>query len=80
MRANQRPHKHKWHDTGKVMYSCPLQYEQKCKCGRKRNREGADIEHVKMTEAHMRRFYDQYFSTSFTWEEFKLRYDSGSKQ
>lgn len=31
-----KKHTHKWERTDHVRYSCPLQYEEKCSCGKVR--------------------------------------------
>lgn len=58
-------HKHRWVKTGVVEYTCPLYYEEKCKCGKIRWKEDKDsgIETITLTDEEMRKRHPELFKT-----------------
>lgn len=56
-------HKHKWVKTGVVEYTCPLYYEEKCKCGKTRWKEdkNSGIKVINLTEEEFKRKYPDLF-------------------
>jgi hypothetical protein len=61
-------HIHRWKDTGKARYTCPAEYEQKCKCGKIRWEERGASPTIKLTEEEMQRKYPGYSIPPF-WEK-----------
>jgi hypothetical protein len=57
-----KPHVHKWVETGQVKYTCPLEYEEKCSCGKIRWVEKGEIPHLTLTEEEMRKRYPKMFN------------------
>ena len=55
-------HKHNWVETGVCIYTNPLQYEEKCYCGKIRYRKDEKIKTKKLTEAEFKRKYPQFFT------------------
>lgn len=57
-----KKHVHKWKETGKVIYTCPGQYEEKCECGKTRwVEEEWKIPHLNLTEEEMRARHPELF-------------------
>ena len=57
-------HTHKWNRTGVCCYTCPLQYEYKCQCGKVKWVEEETIPTRTLTETdlnEMKKRYPQYF-------------------
>lgn len=56
-------HKHKWVRTGVCYYSCPLQYEEKCECGKTRLKEDKNtgIETIHLTETEFKKRHPELF-------------------
>ena len=56
-----KKHVHNWKKTGKAHYTCPLEYEEKCECGKIRWVEGEGTPHLTLTEEQMRARYPQLY-------------------
>jgi len=53
-------HVHEWKETGKVRYTCPGEYEEKCSCGKTRWIEKGEIPRITLTEKQMRERYPDF--------------------
>lgn len=53
-------HKHKWKKTGGCRYSCPLQFEYKCMCGKIKWVEDPSTGIKKLTEKEARKWLEKY--------------------
>lgn len=56
-------HTHKWAKTGNVHYTCPLQYEEKCKCGKIRLKtdKNSGIETINLTREEQLKRHPELF-------------------